>query len=208
MPSLHCVGLKSEIYCRPSQAKKPAVEKRDQYYDLYIHDYSLRCLTYRHTNWKTRSRRRGRVSVVCLADGVSAVLPPIMFSPIHKRPCEVERNSRQNYSSAWSKKRRCLSLGPCFGDDGQVTSISCKELEADYSAEDSGSEVCSMAIPKPLRASAIVCAFLFFYLIFQIFRSPPSIHGPGDLEKELPDEPMLEGTCKSMLVYSLFSYLY
>lgn len=50
-----------------------------------------------------------------------------------------------------------------------------------------------MAIPKPLRALAIVSAFLFFYLIFQIFKKPPIIHGPGDLEQELPNEPMLEG---------------
>lgn len=51
-----------------------------------------------------------------------------------------------------------------------------------------------MAIPKPLRALAITSAFLLFYLVFQSLRSPPSLHGPGDLEKELSDEPMLEGT--------------
>ena len=48
-------------------------------------------------------------------------------------------------------------------------------------------------IPKPLRALAIVSAFLFFYLVFQIFKKPPIIHEPGDLEHELPNEPMLEG---------------
>ena len=51
-----------------------------------------------------------------------------------------------------------------------------------------------MAIPKPVRALAIVSAFLFFYLVFQIFRTAPPPGGPGDLEKELPNEPMLEGT--------------
>lgn len=50
-----------------------------------------------------------------------------------------------------------------------------------------------MAIPKPLRALAIVSAFLFFYLVIQIFRGPPIINGPGDLEQELPDEPTLQG---------------
>ena len=50
-----------------------------------------------------------------------------------------------------------------------------------------------MAIPKPLRALAIVSAFLFFYLIFQIFKRPPIINGPGDLEEAIPNEPTLEG---------------
>ena len=51
-----------------------------------------------------------------------------------------------------------------------------------------------MAIPKPLRALAIVSGLLFFYLVFQVSRKPPKINGPGDLEQELPHEPMLEGT--------------
>ena len=54
-----------------------------------------------------------------------------------------------------------------------------------------------MAIPRPLRALAIVSAFLFFFLVFQIFRRAPSIPGPGDLEHELPNEPMLEGNDKA-----------
>ncbi|MCJ1278987.1 hypothetical protein MMC21_006808 [Puttea exsequens] len=49
-------------------------------------------------------------------------------------------------------------------------------------------------IPKPLRALAIVSAFLFFFLVFQMFRVTPSIQGPGDLEKEWSKEPMLEET--------------
>ena len=51
-----------------------------------------------------------------------------------------------------------------------------------------------MAIPKPLRALAIISAFLLFYLLFQAFKTPPAIHGPGDLEHELPNEPTLQGT--------------
>ncbi len=51
-----------------------------------------------------------------------------------------------------------------------------------------------MAIPRPLRALAIMTAFLFLYLVFQVFRRAPSIAGPGDLEQELPNEPTLEGT--------------
>ena len=51
-----------------------------------------------------------------------------------------------------------------------------------------------MAIPRPLRALAIVTAFLFLYLVIQIFRRAPSIPGPGNLEHELPNEPTLEGT--------------
>lgn len=53
-----------------------------------------------------------------------------------------------------------------------------------------------MAIPKPLRALAIVTAFLLFYLVYQSFKTPPPIHGPGDLEKGIPDEPTLEGNSK------------
>ena len=51
-----------------------------------------------------------------------------------------------------------------------------------------------MAIPRPLRALAIVTGFLFLYLVVQIFRRAPSIPGPGDLEQEMPNEPTLEGT--------------
>ena len=54
-----------------------------------------------------------------------------------------------------------------------------------------------MAIPKPLRALAIVSGLLFFYLVFQVSKKPPKINGPGDLEQELPHEPMLEGMAGS-----------
>jgi len=47
-----------------------------------------------------------------------------------------------------------------------------------------------MAVAKPVRALGVVSAILFIYLVFQIFGKP---HGPGDLEKGLPNEPMLEG---------------
>ncbi len=50
-----------------------------------------------------------------------------------------------------------------------------------------------MAIPKTLRLLAIVSTFLLFYLVLQLFKSPPTIHGPGDLEREIPNEPTLEG---------------
>ncbi|CAF9936680.1 MAG: hypothetical protein ALECFALPRED_006949 [Alectoria fallacina] len=49
-----------------------------------------------------------------------------------------------------------------------------------------------MAIPKPLRALAIISAFFVFYLLFQAFPTPPTVHGPGDLEHELPNEPTLQ----------------
>jgi len=50
-----------------------------------------------------------------------------------------------------------------------------------------------MAVAKPVRVLGVVTAILFFYLIFQVFKKPEELHGPGDLEKELPNEPMLEG---------------
>ena len=50
-----------------------------------------------------------------------------------------------------------------------------------------------MAVAKPVRALAVVSAVLFLYLIYQVFRTPPQINGPGDLEKALPNEPTLEG---------------
>ena len=51
-----------------------------------------------------------------------------------------------------------------------------------------------MAIPKPLRALAIVSAFLFFFLVFQLFKKPSLPGSSGDLEQPLPNEPTAEGT--------------
>lgn len=59
----------------------------------------------------------------------------------------------------------------------------------------------AMAIAKPVRALAIVSLVLGFFLLYQVFKSPARINGPGDLEKELPNEPMLEGT--RLLAYSI-----
>lgn len=50
-----------------------------------------------------------------------------------------------------------------------------------------------MAVSKPLRALAVVSTFLLIYLVLQVFKSPPPISGPGDLEQEIPNEPTLEG---------------
>ena len=59
-----------------------------------------------------------------------------------------------------------------------------------------------MAIPKPLRVLAIISVFLLFYLLFQAFKTPPTIHGPDDLEHELPNEPTLQGTTTKLCLFA------
>ncbi len=57
----------------------------------------------------------------------------------------------------------------------------------------------AMAIARPVRVLTIVSGLLFFYLVFQIFKMPPRIRGPGDLEQEMPNEPMLIGITTLLL---------
>ena len=44
-----------------------------------------------------------------------------------------------------------------------------------------------MAFPKPLRALAVLSLILFIFMIFQLFRTPPTIHKPGKGEDAVPD---------------------
>lgn len=44
-----------------------------------------------------------------------------------------------------------------------------------------------MAFPKPLRALVALSAVFFMFMIFQMFRSPPSIHKPGSGEERAQD---------------------
>ncbi len=62
-----------------------------------------------------------------------------------------------------------------------------------------------MAVPKPLRALAIVSAFLFLYLVFQVLKSLPTIHGPGDLEQGIPNEPTLKGKANPAPLFNCLS---
>ena len=50
-----------------------------------------------------------------------------------------------------------------------------------------------MAIAKPIRALALVSLGLLVFFLYQITQKPIEIHGPGDLEKEMPNDPMKDG---------------
>jgi hypothetical protein len=43
-----------------------------------------------------------------------------------------------------------------------------------------------------MRLLAILSAFLFVYLIFQIFKTPPLLRGPGEKLLEMTKDPNLE----------------
>lgn len=49
-----------------------------------------------------------------------------------------------------------------------------------------------MALAKPVRALALVSGLVLFFLVIQIFRSPPSISRPKGFTEELEREPNLE----------------
>ncbi|KAI9879326.1 MAG: hypothetical protein M1830_008847 [Pleopsidium flavum] len=51
-----------------------------------------------------------------------------------------------------------------------------------------------MAIAKPVRALAIVLSLVFFYFVFQIFRSPPSLEAPGGKSDVTTRDPNLDPT--------------
>ncbi|MCJ1364020.1 hypothetical protein MMC16_003129 [Acarospora aff. strigata] len=51
-----------------------------------------------------------------------------------------------------------------------------------------------MAFPKPVRALALVSALLFFYLVFQIFSSSPSIQKPKGVTDDPTRDPNLDPT--------------
>ena len=49
-----------------------------------------------------------------------------------------------------------------------------------------------MALAKPVRALAVISLTLLLFLLYEINKKPPEVSGPGDLEQELPNEPMNE----------------
>ena len=57
----------------------------------------------------------------------------------------------------------------------------------------------TMVVAKPVRGLAVVSAVLFLFLVYQAFKSPSQRYGPGELEKEMPNEPMLQGEPTCML---------
>ena len=52
-----------------------------------------------------------------------------------------------------------------------------------------------MAVARPVRALGLAATVLLFLIVFLLFRKPPEIKpsGPGDLEQEMPDDPMAKG---------------
>ena len=74
-------------------------------------------------------------------------------------------------------------------DNGSSSWLSRQKGMAPWPA--SGSRI--MAVAKPARILALVSIILFITLLSQIFRAPPQIKGPGDLEQPMSDEPMNEG---------------
>ena len=50
-----------------------------------------------------------------------------------------------------------------------------------------------MAIAKPVRGLALISLLLLTFLIYLVSKSPPQVNGPGDLEHEMPNDPMNDG---------------
>ena len=52
-----------------------------------------------------------------------------------------------------------------------------------------------MAVARPVRALGLATLLLFFYIVYLLLKSPGEVpvSGSGDLEREMPDEPMLKG---------------
>ena len=63
--------------------------------------------------------------------------------------------------------------------------------------ESEHSRSCAMFLAKPIRILAAASLILFLFLVYQVFRSSSQRNGPGHLEKEMPNEPLLQGesTC-------------
>lgn len=62
-----------------------------------------------------------------------------------------------------------------------------------------------MALPKPMRALAVASVLISVYLLFQLFRSPRSLLGPGEKLLEMTEDPNLkrESSLESLFTQGL-----